>query len=180
MKKPAPSGQRTSPPPRTAVERAAPAKAKQEALQKQAPPTAPTPTQAHQAPSLTAGAEKAAKAAVHAGAVAPRFSTRRAIAVVTPDAHLLAKAHHLLSLADHDYSGHRIQAMLQVSAAARLLGMPLRGDSAGGENQLTSDEQLRIARALLERARSFYAGRPWVLEHVNAAIQQLSIALSIR
>ena len=38
----------------------------------------------------------------------------------------------------------------------------------------------REAGALLERARSFYAGRPRVLEHVNAAIHQISTALSIR
>jgi hypothetical protein len=112
--------------------------------------------------------------------VTPRVSAHKAIAVVTPDAHLLARAYHLLALADHDYSGHRAQAMHQVSAAAKLLGTPLFGDGAGGENQLTSDEQLREARALLERARSFYAGRPRVLEHVNAATQQISIALSIR
>src|ERR1039457_4091737 len=106
VKKPALCGQKTSPPPRTAAGGAAPAKAKQEALQKQAPPTAPTPTQAPQAASLTPGAEKAAQAAVYAGAVAQRVSNRRAIAVVTPDAHLLARAYYLLSRADHDYNGH--------------------------------------------------------------------------
>ena len=56
---------------------------------------------------------------------------------------LLEQAYALLSNADHDYKGHRIHAMHAIKAAARELGVPLKGGGKGREQQGTSDSQLR-------------------------------------
>jgi hypothetical protein len=81
-------------------------------------------------------------------------------------------------MADHDYKGHRVKAMKQIEAAARILGVDIRGDGKGHEQQGTSDAQLRTAQGLLQQAR---AGLPEkALKHVDAAISQISIALTIR
>jgi hypothetical protein len=91
---------------------------------------------------------------------------------------LLQQAYAALERADHDYKGHRIEAMKHVEAAGKLLGLNLRGDGKGHEKQGVSDEQLRIAQGLLEQARSGLTGKP--LKRVNRAIAQLNIALSIK
>jgi hypothetical protein len=90
----------------------------------------------------------------------------------------LPEAYHLLKSADHDYKGHRARAMHQIEAAARLLGMRIAGGGKGHEAQGTSDSQLRSAQSLLNQAAGNLAGQP--LLHIQEAIRQLSIALSIR
>jgi hypothetical protein len=95
-------------------------------------------------------------------------------------ARLLREAYHLLATADHDYDGHRARAMHNTAEAARLIGVRLRGGGKAGETQETSDEQLRKAQGLLEEALSPLAGRGKVIEHLNTAISQISIALKIR
>jgi hypothetical protein len=98
------------------------------------------------------------------------------------EADLLRKAYIALSRADHDYDGHRLKAMGQTSEAARILGETLAGDGHDREAQMTSDAELREANAFLQSARSMAAShkRPRVVEHINAAIRQISIALKIR
>ncbi len=91
---------------------------------------------------------------------------------------LLRQAYSELSSADHDYKGHRIAAMRQVAASARLLGVRLGGDGRVREKQGISDDHLRNAQGLLQQAGSGLSGKP--LKHVLAAEKQLSIALSIR
>jgi hypothetical protein len=91
---------------------------------------------------------------------------------------LLSQAYGELSLADHDYKGHRIAAMRQVRDAARLLGVKLGGDGRVREKQGISDDHLRNAQGLLQQAAGGLSGRP--LKHVLAAERQLAIALSIR
>ena|ERR1035441_1283702 len=91
---------------------------------------------------------------------------------------LLQQAYTALEQADHDYKGHRKDAMKQIEAAGKLLGINLRGDGKAHEKQGVSDEQLRTAQGLLEEARSGLTGRP--LKHVNHALKQLRIALSIK
>ena len=91
---------------------------------------------------------------------------------------LLSQAYATLSVADHDYKGHRIEAMKQIEAAGKLLGVNVRGDGKGHEKQGTSDEQLRIAQSLLQQASSGLNGK--VLQHVNHAIKQISTALTIK
>ena len=100
------------------------------------------------------------------------------VAAPSPAAGLLVQAYTALEQADHDYKGHRIAAMKQIEAAARLLGVKVRGDGKGHEHQVISDAQLRSAQGLLQQARSGLSGKP--LRHVNKALQQLSIALSIK
>ncbi len=95
-------------------------------------------------------------------------------------ARLLREAYHLLATADHDYDGHRARAMHNTAEAARLIGVRLRGGGKAGEVQATSDEQLRKAQGVLEQALSPLAGRGKVIEHLNSAISQISIALKIR
>ena len=95
-----------------------------------------------------------------------------------PAANLLRQAYAALSMADHDYKGHRIEAMKQIETAAKLLGSDIRGDGRGHEKQGVSDEQLRIARGLLEQARAGLSGK--ALKHINKAISQINVALKIR
>ena len=95
-----------------------------------------------------------------------------------PPANLLRQAYVTLSMADHDYKGHRVEAMKQIEAAAKLLRADIRGDGRGHEKQGVSDEQLRIARGMLEQARAELGGK--ALKHVDRAIKQINIALKIR
>ena len=100
------------------------------------------------------------------------------MAAPAPAASLLAQAYTTLEHADHDYKGHRVAAMKQIEAAAKLLGVKVRGDGKGHEPQRVSDAQLRTAQGLLQQAKSGLSGKP--LKHVNKALHELSIALSIR
>ena len=95
-----------------------------------------------------------------------------------PSGDLLRQAYTTLERADHDYKGHRIEAMKQIEAAGKALGVKVRGDGKGHEPQGLSDAQLRTAQGLLEQARAGLKGKP--LRHVNKAINQLSIALAIK
>ena len=95
----------------------------------------------------------------------------------TPGA-LLTQAYAALASADHDYKGHRVEAMKQVEAAAKLLGVNVRGDGHGHEKQGVSDEQLRTASGLLEQARPALKGK--ALHHVNRALKDISTALKIK
>ncbi len=91
---------------------------------------------------------------------------------------LLDQAYGLLRTADHDYKGHRVHAMHAIEAAARELGGRLSGGGKAGEAQATSDSHLKSAQSLLQQAVSGLAGKP--LRHVQVAISQLSVALSIK
>src|ERR1035437_10982041 len=100
------------------------------------------------------------------------------VAAPPPSAGLLVQAYATLGQADHDYKGHRVAAMKQIEAAAKLLGVGVRGDGKAHEKQGVSDAQLRAAQGLLQQARPGLSGKP--LKHVDRALQQLSIALSIK
>ncbi len=95
-----------------------------------------------------------------------------------PPAQVLRQAYVHLAVADHDYKGHRVRAMKQIEAAAKLLGIDLKGDGKGHEVQGVSDEHLRTAQGLLQQAAPGLTGKP--LTHINNAIKQLTTALSIR
>ncbi len=100
------------------------------------------------------------------------------VAGPSPAAGLLVQAYTTLEQADHDYKGHRVAAMKQIEDAARLLGVNVRGDGKRHEPQGVSDAQLRTAQGLLQQAQAGLSGK--ALKHVNKALQQLSIALSIK
>jgi len=94
------------------------------------------------------------------------------------EAGALQQAYALLATADHDYNGHRARAMRQIEAAAKLLGISLRGDGKVREAQGASDAQLRSAQALLVQAAGGWKGLG--LAHVQQAVKQLNVALAIR
>ncbi|PWU09826.1 MAG: hypothetical protein C5B50_26580 [Verrucomicrobia bacterium] len=96
----------------------------------------------------------------------------------SPAGDLLHHAYATLERADHDYKGHRHEAMKQIEAAAKLLGVNLHGDGKGHEKQGLSDEQLRAALGMLEQARGEVKGK--ALHHVDNAIKQIHIALKIK
>jgi len=92
---------------------------------------------------------------------------------------LLTQAYSALSAADHDYDGNRIRAMKQIEIAAKRLGVSLGGDGKVREQQVTSDQQLHTAQALLQQA--VVAGlRPGPKEHIEKAIIFLNTALSLK
>jgi len=101
----------------------------------------------------------------------------RAQAQTTSSA-LLNDAYATLAQAKHDYQGHRVRAMKQIEAALGELGGKISSTGKNHEPQGTSDAQLRAAQGLLEQASAGLSGK--ALKHVQAAISQISIALSIR
>lgn len=108
----------------------------------------------------------------------------RASAAETPQAQLV-HAYLLLKHGNHDYEGHRVAALEHVAAAAKELGIEMRGDSLGGELQRKSDEQLRIASDLLRECRSKLAHKDAkVLKranyHVILAVKEIDEALKVK
>ena len=91
---------------------------------------------------------------------------------------LLRRDYVTLAEADHDYKGHRADAMKQIEAAAKELGVKLHGDDKDHEKQGISDEHLREAEKLLNEAKGGLSGK--ALRHVENAEKQLHIALSIK
>ncbi len=91
---------------------------------------------------------------------------------------LLNDAYATLAQAKHDYKGHRVRAMKQIEAALGELGGKISSTGRNHEPQGTSDAQLRAAQGLLQQASAGLSGK--ALKHVQAAINQISIALTIR
>lgn len=95
---------------------------------------------------------------------------------------MLHRAYRILATGDHDYKGHRVKAMHQVEAAAKLLGLDLAGDAKGGKPQILSDDKLREARGLLGKVleSAEVKGQPRISKHITEAINQINDALSQR
>jgi hypothetical protein len=98
------------------------------------------------------------------------------------EAQMLRNAYRTLATGDHDYRGHRVKAMRAVEAAGKLLGLDLAGDLKERTPQPLSDEKLREAQGLLTQVlgSAEVKGQKRVVRHLNAAIQHLNTALSIR
>jgi hypothetical protein len=98
------------------------------------------------------------------------------------EAGMLQSAYLILATGDHDYKGHRVRAMHQIEAAAKLLGMNLSGDAKDKQPQSLSDAKLREAQGLLQNVlgASEVKNEKRVTKHVTEAINQINIALSIR
>ena len=94
----------------------------------------------------------------------------------------LHQAYRILATGDHDYKGHRAAAMKQVKQAADLLGLDLRGDDKDRERQVLSDDRLREARGYLVNVlgASEVKDQKKISNHINAAIKQIDVALSVR
>ena len=69
-------------------------------------------------------------------------------------------------------------AMKQIEAAAKTLGVNLKGDGHAHEAQGVSDDHLVYAQGLLENLAGAVGGPG--LKHIQSAIEQLTIALSVR
>jgi hypothetical protein len=100
----------------------------------------------------------------------------------TGDVQTLTQAYSTLASADHDYKGHRIKAMHAIKKAARMMGQRLGGDGKAKEPQSLSDEQLRGVQSMLQKVRGTVGGRnsQRVVQHINEAIQHLTVALSTK
>jgi len=98
------------------------------------------------------------------------------------EADLLRQAYDILETGDHDYQGHRIKAMHEIRAAAKHLGVTLRGDEKDKVKQALSDERLRAARTLLEQVKISDSAKSQrrIVWRIEAAIGEINTALSIR
>ncbi|HEV2438340.1 MAG TPA: hypothetical protein VG077_20315 [Verrucomicrobiae bacterium] len=96
----------------------------------------------------------------------------------TSSAALLNDAYATLAQARHDYKGHRVRAMKQIEAALGEIGGKISSKGRNHEPQGTSVARLSAAQGLLKQASVGLSGK--ALKHVQAAIKQISIALSIR
>lgn len=99
------------------------------------------------------------------------------------EAGMLRRSYWILNWADKDYKGHRARAMKEIKAAAALLGVDLNaGEDKAHEKQAWSDDRLRTADDLLSHVLNAaeVKGQPKISAHVSEAMNQLSIALSIR
>ena len=91
----------------------------------------------------------------------------------------LEQAYITLANANHDYKGHRAKAMFHIKAAIRKLGSSDTAESNKvRETQTVSDNQLRSAQSMLEQVQPQVTGK--ILFHVQKAIEELNIALSVR
>lgn len=98
------------------------------------------------------------------------------------EAKMLRDAYIILSTGDHDYNGHRVDAMQQVRAAADSLGLDVSGDATGGKPQPLSDERMREAKNLIVQVRDSAAVKDQakVVKKLNEAIHQINSALGIK
>jgi hypothetical protein len=99
-----------------------------------------------------------------------------------PEAKMLARAYAILARGDHDYKGHRAQAMRHVEAAGKFLGVDLAGDLKHHEKQVLSDDQMRQARRLLNKLieTAIIKNQPRVIDQLNAATSQIDLALATK
>lgn len=114
----------------------------------------------------------------HAGKKKQAAAIAAAAASESAQGPKLDEAYGILATCDHDYKGHRKSAMHKIEEAAKILGQTLHGDGKGHEKQMTSDEGVRQAQSILENAVGGLAGK--ARRHVEAAIKQLSVALTVK
>jgi len=98
------------------------------------------------------------------------------------EAGMLHRAYIILATGDHDYKGHRVRAMHQIEAAAKLLGVDLSGDAKDKQPQPLSDAKLREAQGLLQSVlgASEVKSQKRISKHITEAVDQINVALSIR
>jgi hypothetical protein len=99
-----------------------------------------------------------------------------------PEAKMLTHAYQILATGDHDYSGHRVEAMHHVEKAGGFLGVDLIGDLKHHEKQALSDEKMRQAQRLLQHLikTAMIKDQPRVIEQLNAAVAEIDLALAKR
>ena len=94
----------------------------------------------------------------------------------------LRQAYQILATGDHDYKGHRVQAMHAVERAGKLLGIDLAGDLKDRSPQKLSDERLREAQNLITQVlgAASVKNQKRVAKNLNAAVAHINTALSVR
>lgn len=141
------------------------------------------------ATALTAGttvrAMTPAMSAAGTASLATGFGPNSFEAVAFTDsaeASMLRQAYKILATGDHNYKGHRVKAMHQVEAAAKILGMDIAGDLKDRTPQLLSDARLREANGLIRSVRNSaeVKDQDRVTRHLDAAIAQIDTALGTR
>jgi hypothetical protein len=121
-------------------------------------------------------------AQVVSGEVAVQSQFQPVVFSNTAEAGMLKRAYVILATGDHDYKGHRAKAMHAVEAAAKLLGVNIRGDDKDHQPQALSDAKLREAAGLLQNVlgAAEVKNEERISRHINEAIKQINLALSIR
>jgi hypothetical protein len=97
----------------------------------------------------------------------------------SPDA-LVQSAYENLRSADHDYGGHRINAMIRLRGFAKnhSIEIPETQDGSAGEQQGNSDQQLETALSQLQQVANISSlGKA---PNLVAAIQEIQDALKLR
>jgi hypothetical protein len=94
----------------------------------------------------------------------------------------LTQAYADLAVGNHDYKGHRVKALKEVETACHILGLSIQGDGKAHQQQRTSDERLREAQSLLKDvyAMAEQSHQHGVMNHVDAALKQIAICLTIK
>jgi hypothetical protein len=131
-------------------------------------------------------------AAALAGVFAFAGTAPAAKATASPFAAQVKELHDikvLLELADHDYKGHRAEAVKQLTEAIHALHPGhkhhAKGVKGGGEPQALSDAQLKesiktLNAVLAQLSTAGGAPATKAAVHVTNAIKQLEIALTIK
>lgn len=112
-------------------------------------------------------------------APAPAYPLERVAFSDSAEAGLMIQAYDILASSDHDYDGHRLKAMHQVEAAAKLLGVKLHGDAKDRQKQVISDDKMREAQGMLEKVlnNSEVKSQDKISKHVSEAVHQISLGL---
>jgi hypothetical protein len=95
------------------------------------------------------------------------------------EAGMMHRAYRILASGDHDYHGHRVEALNQIHKAADLLGVDLKGDDKDHEKQFLSDDRLREARDLLHHVldAAEVKSQDRISHHIELAIREIDLAL---
>ena len=99
-----------------------------------------------------------------------------------PEAKMLTHAYEILARGDHDYNGHRVEAMHHLEKAGKFLGVDLSGDLKDHERQALSDDKMRQAQRLINHLikAAIVRDQPRVIEQLNAAASQIDLALATK
>ena len=99
-----------------------------------------------------------------------------------PTPEVLRLAYFILLPGNHNYHGHRGQAMDEISAIAQSFGLDLKERGQGREEQKKSDARLVLAQRLLEPLRTRLTSEEHkpLLDHVEKALKHLTLALKFR
>jgi glycine betaine/choline ABC-type transport system substrate-binding protein len=99
-----------------------------------------------------------------------------------PEAKMLAHAYAILARGDHDYKGHRVEAMHHLEKAGAILGVDLDGDLKDHEKQALSDDKMRQAQRLVNHLikAAIIRDQPKVIDQLNDANNQIDLALATK